>query len=551
MSETETVTAAPQGGATRRRTSRWIDDWRPEDPAFWEAGGRRVARRNLGWSIFAEHLGFSVWLIWSVSSAFLVSLGFDFTPDQLFWLVALPNLVGSVLRLPYTFAVPRFGGGTDGHQRAAAAGAHARLRLGGAAPGDAVLGVLPDRGHRRRRRRQLRQPMANITFFFPAARKGVALGLNAAGGNLGVALIQLLPAGHRRRRGLFGLVPPARPASRWSGRLGVRRAGGGGRAAAYLFMDNLGTAVSHPAEQLRVVREPHTWIMSLLYIGTFGSFIGYSAALPLLIKELLVPEPAAVGSGSLRHFAFLGPLVGSADPAGGRLAGRPDRRRQVTLGAFASCACTLGVLWTLIWLPEPDPGPGDRRRQPGWFPWFLGSFLLVFAATGVGNGSTYRMIPAIWRAGAERPPRPAPPSDRGPAVGHAPGVGRDRGHRRGRRARRLPRPAGVRAPWVEDPGRHGGRLRGVHLLLRRVRARHLGGVPALPGAVARHQPGRREHLMTRTHCPYCALQCGMTLRAPRAAGVEVAARPDFPVNRGALCGKGWTAAELLGAPRRG
>ncbi len=110
MSETETVTAAPQGGATRRRTSRWIDDWRPEDPAFWEAGGRRVARRNLGWSIFAEHLGFSVWLIWSVSSAFLVSLGFDYSPQQLFLLVALPNLVGSVLRLPYTFAVPRFGG---------------------------------------------------------------------------------------------------------------------------------------------------------------------------------------------------------------------------------------------------------------------------------------------------------------------------------------------------------------------------------------------------------------------------------------------------------
>ena len=93
-----------------RRGKHWIDDWRPEDEEFWEGGGKQVARRNLLWSIFAEHLGFSVWLIWSVSSAFLVAQGFEFTPQQLFVLVALPNLVGSLLRLPYTFAVPYFGG---------------------------------------------------------------------------------------------------------------------------------------------------------------------------------------------------------------------------------------------------------------------------------------------------------------------------------------------------------------------------------------------------------------------------------------------------------
>ena len=101
---------AAQSAAGGRRTGRWIDDWRPEDPEFWESGGKQVARRNLAWSVFAEHLGFSVWLIWSVSSAFLVSMGFDFSAQQLFVLVALPNLVGSLLRLPYTFAVPKFGG---------------------------------------------------------------------------------------------------------------------------------------------------------------------------------------------------------------------------------------------------------------------------------------------------------------------------------------------------------------------------------------------------------------------------------------------------------
>src|SRR5262245_37428726 len=88
----------------------WIQDWRPEDPAFWAATGARVARRNLIFSILAEHTGFSVWLLWSAVAVSLPAAGFTFSVDQLFWLVALPNLVGSVLRVPYTIAVARFGG---------------------------------------------------------------------------------------------------------------------------------------------------------------------------------------------------------------------------------------------------------------------------------------------------------------------------------------------------------------------------------------------------------------------------------------------------------
>ena len=87
-----------------RRTRRWIEDWRPEDADFWEGGGRAVARRNLVWSIFAEHVGFSVWSLWSVMVLFMgKEYGID--PAGKFFLVAMPTLVGSFVRIPYTVAV--------------------------------------------------------------------------------------------------------------------------------------------------------------------------------------------------------------------------------------------------------------------------------------------------------------------------------------------------------------------------------------------------------------------------------------------------------------
>ncbi|MGW2218584.1 MFS transporter, partial [Nonomuraea sp. NPDC001684] len=92
-----------------RRTGRWIEHWEPEDPGFWAAVGRRVATRNLIFSIFVEHLGFAVWLLWSAVVVLLPKAGFPFTVDQLFWLVAVPNLVGSTLRLPYTATRARAG----------------------------------------------------------------------------------------------------------------------------------------------------------------------------------------------------------------------------------------------------------------------------------------------------------------------------------------------------------------------------------------------------------------------------------------------------------
>ena len=169
----------------------WIDHWDPEDATFWESTGRSVARRNLVFSILAEHLGFSVWVLWSIVAVNLNSVGFAFTESQLFWLVAVPNLVGATLRLPYTFAVPKFGGRNWTIVSAllllvpslglAWAVSNPDTSFGTMLAVAALAGVGGG---------NFASSMTNISWFFPEREKGWALGLNAAGGNIGVAVVQ-------------------------------------------------------------------------------------------------------------------------------------------------------------------------------------------------------------------------------------------------------------------------------------------------------------------------------------------------------------------------
>jgi nitrate/nitrite transporter NarK len=406
----------------QRRTRKWIDDWEPENPAFWESTGRRVARRNLIFSIFGEHLGFSVWLLWSVSAALLTKAGFAFSPQQLFWLVAVPNLVGSLLRLPYTFAVPRFGGRNWAVFSALMLVLPTLLfAVVVQRPGTPywvfiVIAATAGVGGG-----NFASSMASINFFYPVRLKGTALGLNAAGGNLGVSVIQFFLPIIVGGAGAFGLVKASQ-----SG-LVLERAGYLYAAlavvaalTAYFFMNNLSAAYSKPREQLAVVKYKHTWVMSFLYIGTFGSFIGYSAAMPLLIKINFFnqPIPTIPGIGiNFAYYAFLGALVGSITrPIGGWLADKYGGAR-VTFGTFV--AMILGTIAVMISLAQldavPKPAPGTPAPDPATFdysaavrvavdhnsdvfPFFLAAFLFVFAATGIGNGSTYRMIPLIWKS---------------------------------------------------------------------------------------------------------------------------------------------------------
>jgi NNP family nitrate/nitrite transporter-like MFS transporter len=371
-----------RGGAPRR-DRRWIDHWQPEDADFWKRTGARVARRNLIWSIAAEHIGFSVWLLWSAVVIYLPAAGFDFTINQLFWLVALPNLVGATLRFPYTFAVPRFGGRNWTVVSALLLLIPlSLLTFCVTRPGTPYWMFLVAAASAGLGGGNFASSMANISFFYPERRKGFALGLNAAGGNIGVSSVQLfVPAivgigvvgsasGLHLENIALLWVPLALAAA----------------AGAYFFMDNLTEARSSFRDQLAVARQRQTWVMALLYVGTFGSFIGYSSALPLLMKTQF---PAVHGV----YFAFLGALVGSAfRPVGGWLADRLGGARITAAVFLAMTAGVGGVIWSV----------GHHAFGP-----FIASFLVLFVLTGLGNGSTYRMIPAIYRTLAEADSDPA------------------------------------------------------------------------------------------------------------------------------------------------
>ena len=379
------VVAPPSSAPPRPRGSRWIDDYDPEDPAFWNSPqGRPVARRNLVWSVLAENIGFSVWQMFSIATAVLASIGHGFTADQLFWLVATAGLVGAVMRVPYTF-MPALVGGRNWTVVSAALLLVPVTLLTVAAATDApywfwvLTAVTCGFGGG-----NFASSMANISFFYPDREKGFALGLNAAGGNVGVAIIQLVGP----------LAVTAGAIAFVGGSTGTTEAGDAryvqnvaliwlpfialAIAGAWFGMHNLSGARANVADQAAIARRRHTWVMAFLYIGAFGSFIGFSGAFPLVLANEFAADTY--------RYAFLGPLVGSLSrPFGGWLADRVGGAR-VTIVTFVGQALAVGAAMLFL--------------AAGSFAGFLVSFLVLFTVVGMTNGSTYRMIPIIYRAEA-------------------------------------------------------------------------------------------------------------------------------------------------------
>ncbi len=378
---------------------RWIDHWEPEDPAFWETTGRRVARKNLVLSMFAEHVGFCVWVLWTVVVLNLGNAGISMSVSELFLLTLTPNLVGSLLRIPYTLAVPRFGGRAWTTVSAALLFVPTLLLavvvpsgwLAGRGHGTQLLVLLVCAATAGFGGGNFSSSMANISFFYPEHKKGLALGLNAAGGNLGVAVAQLVVP--------LAIVVGVPAASVQVVPHQVHLAYAGAMwlpfvalavIAAWWRMDSLTQAKADTRSYLDCLRVPHTWVVSFLYIGTFGSFIGFSFAMPLVIKntfpEFLAGHPFI--ATYLAGLGFVGALVGSLSrPLGGWVADRVGGAR-VTLAVFVGMALATAVAIH-----------GVEARS---FEVSFGSYVAVFFLAGMGNGSTYKMIPSIFDTLARR-----------------------------------------------------------------------------------------------------------------------------------------------------
>ncbi|MFY0663835.1 MAG: MFS transporter [Natronospirillum sp.] len=367
-----------------------LQDWRPEDPTYWTETGKRIARRNLLISIPNLFLAFAVWSIWSILVVKLPQVGFSYTSSQLFWLAALPSLSGATLRIFYSFVVPVVGG------RRWTAISTASLLLPCLWLGVAlqnpdtpylvmlILALMCGFGGG-----NFASSMANISFFYPQKEKGGAMGMNAGLGNLGVSAMQLIGP----------LVIAASVLGPVSGDPLVASAGVSAgnpvwlqnaalvwvpliiiaSVAAWFGMNDIASARSSFKEQSVIFKRGHTWLMCWLYLGAFGSFIGFAAGFPMLSGMLFSDVDPT-------RYAFIGPLLGAlARPVGGKLADVMGGAR-VTFWVYVVMA--LGVMGLMQFIPSGN--------DEGSFAGFFFMFLILFVASGIANGSTFRMVPVIF-----------------------------------------------------------------------------------------------------------------------------------------------------------
>jgi NNP family nitrate/nitrite transporter-like MFS transporter len=369
-----------------------LSNWDPEDTVAWEAGNNKIARRNLIWSVAAEHIGFSVWSIWSVMVLFMPASVYGFSVGDKFLLGATATLVGAGLRFPYTFATARFGGRnwtvfsavvllipTVGTMLLLA---HPGLPLWLYLVCAALAGLGGG---------NFASSMTNINAFYPQRLKGWALAVNAGGGNLGVPVVQLV--------GLLVIATVGNRQPYWVCAIYLVLLAIAGIGAA-LYMDNLQHYRIEARTMRAVLAEPHTWVIALLYIGTFGSFIGFSFAFGQVLQMNFVANGQNAAQASLHaaQIAFLGPLLGSFSRVyGGKLADRIGGGR-VTLAVFCSMILAAGILVSA----STFGGHAHGRTSAATMIGYVIGFVALFILSGVGNGSVYKMIPSIFEARSHR-----------------------------------------------------------------------------------------------------------------------------------------------------
>jgi len=481
------MNTATTQGSPRAHSRVDIADWRPEDNAFWDATGKRIANRNLWISIPNLLVAFAVWLMWGIITVQMLNLGFPFTPAELFTLTAIAGLMGATYRIPASFFISLAGG------RNTVFLTSALLLIPAVWTGIALqdketplwvfqaCAFLSGIGGG-----NFSASMSNINPFFPKRQQGLALGLNAGLGNFGVTTMQVLiplvmTAGIFGAIGgdamtltkdsgwLFGKIAAGTPTyiqnagfawaaillpllvAAWFGMnnlLTISPTYGGtlpafgkilylwalcsvvGAAGLYLYLPaptglgllNMWAALpliivavvllmkfaafgemkTNIAKQFAIFRNKHTWAMTALYVVTFGSFIGFSMALPLSITVIFgfqhVPDASGVMTHTLKNpnapsaltYAWIGPFVGALiRPVGGWISDKVGGSivTQVISAVMVVASAAVGYVMLLAY-NSPTP-------EEYFFP-FMALFLVLFAASGIGNGSTFRSVGFIF-----------------------------------------------------------------------------------------------------------------------------------------------------------
>ncbi len=464
-----------------------IVDWRPEDAAFWESTGKRLAYRNLAISVPALLCGFAVWGMWGIITVQMLNLGFPFTQAELFTLTAIAGIAGATMRIPASFFIRLAGGRntiflTTAMLLAPAIGTGIVLQhkdwplwafqlmalWSGVGGGNFA------------------SSMSNISTFFPKRLQGTALGINAGVGNFGVTTMQIViplvmtvgifgalggsPETLVKDSGwIFGKIPAG--TSTWIQNAGfawvlslvplsilcwfgmnnlktVSPATGNPIVAfakitylytlafipsilgLYLYLPPptgkgwismwvaipldviaalivmrlaaFGTMKEGIAKQFSIFRDKHTWSMTALYIVTFGSFIGFSMALPLAMKVIFGVSHVPDANGVMRHtatnpnaptvlaYAWIGPFVGAAiRPVGGWISDKVGGSIVTQVISVVMVAASVAVGWVML-------QAYNSATPEQYFFTFLAIFILLFAASGIGNGSTFRTIGVIF-----------------------------------------------------------------------------------------------------------------------------------------------------------
>jgi MFS transporter, NNP family, nitrate/nitrite transporter len=479
---TNTLSNAPA-----RAGSSDIADWRPEDEAFWESTGKKIAYRNLWISVPALLCGFAVWGMWGIITVQMLNLGFPFTQAELFTLTAIAGISGATMRIPASFLIRLAGGRntiflTTAMLLAPAIGTGIVLQhkdwplwafqlmalWSGVGGGNFA------------------SSMSNISTFFPKRLQGTALGINAGIGNFGVTTMQVViplvmtvglfgafggePMTLLKDSGwIMGKIKAGTPTwiqnagfawvlslvplsiLCWLGMNNLRTVSPdtGNPVVAFAKITYLYTLAFVPAilglylylpaptglglismwvaipldivsallvmklaafgamkegvaKQFLIFRDKHTWALTALYIVTFGSFIGFSMALPLSITVIFGISHVSDATGVLQHtlknpnapsaftYAWIGPFVGAAvRPIGGWISDKWGGSivTQIISVVMVGASVAVGYVMMLAY--------GSATPEQ-YFPMFLGLFMLLFFASGIGNGSTFRTIGVIF-----------------------------------------------------------------------------------------------------------------------------------------------------------